>query len=112
MQGMRDLLRGSLARSLRTLTEEDRLAAALPLVCGTALALHCAVDRLDEERTLHIQVHGRDWLPPLLSMREVLRHDLARTAGVSLRGLEFAIAGENTGGDGPGEEIWNRSGGQ
>lgn len=90
---MRDLMRGSLARSLGTLREEDRLAAALPLVCGSALAAHCEVDRLDAGRTLHILVRGREWLAPLLSMREVLRSDLARTAGVSLTDLQFEMGG-------------------
>ena len=89
MQGMRDLLRGSLARSLRMLSEEDRLASALPVVCGQALAAHCEVDRLDEQRTLHLRVSGREWLAPLLSMRDVLQHDLARIAGVKLDGLHF-----------------------
>ena len=87
---MRDLLRSSLARSLHTLPEEDRLAAALPVVCGTALAAHCAVNSLDEDRVLHLQVRGREWLGPLLAMREVLQHDLARIAGVALTGLHFS----------------------
>lgn len=89
MQGMRDLLRLSLARSLRTLPEEDRLAAALPVVCGSALAAHCSVDRLDEDGTLHLSVRGREWIGPLLAMREVLQHDLARISGVNVLGLRF-----------------------
>ena len=88
---MRDLLRNSLARSLRTLPEEDRLSAALPVVCGTALAAHCQIDRLDDNRTLHIQVLGREWLSPLLAMRDQLKGDLARTSGVPLDGLVFEI---------------------
>ena len=92
MQGMRDLLRGSLARSLRTLSEEDRLAAALPVVCGSALSSHCEVDGLDAERTLHIRVRGREWIGPLLAMRDVLQHDLARISGVPLAGLHFGAA--------------------
>ena len=115
MQGMRDLMRGSLARSLGTLTEEDRLAAALPLVCGTALASHCEVERLDAGRMLHIRVRGRDWIGPLLSMREVLRSDLARTAGVALADLHFEVAGsvEGIGRDlGSGNNRWRRSGDQ
>lgn len=92
MQGMRDLMRGSLARSLSTLRPEDRLAAALPLVCGTALASHCEVGRLDGERTLHLRVRGRAWLHPLLSMREVLRSDLARVSGVAVDGLRFDVS--------------------
>ena len=90
---MRDLLRGSLARSLRTLSEEDRLAAALPVVCGTALAAQCEVERLDAGRTLHLRVRNREWLNPLQAMREVLQRDLARTAGVPLEGLQFQRSG-------------------
>ena len=88
---MRDLLRNSLARSLRTLPEEDRLAAALLVVCGTALASHCEIERLDEERTLHLRVRGREWLGPLAAMRGQLQGDLARTAGVALEGLQFEL---------------------
>ncbi|MGI4826683.1 MAG: hypothetical protein ACRYFU_00575, partial [Janthinobacterium lividum] len=101
VQGMRDLLRGSLARSLRTLPEEDRLAAALPVVCGSALASHCVVDRLDKERTLHFWVRGREWLGPLLAMRDVLQHDLARISGVSLSGLHFESMRSGAGGRSP-----------
>ena len=86
---MRDFMRGSLARSLHTLSAEDRLAAALPLVCGTALAAHCEIVQLDEEQTLHMQVRDSEWLAPLLAMRDMLRIDLARTAGVPLSGLHF-----------------------
>lgn len=89
MQGMRDFMRGSLARSLSTLSPEDRLAAALPLVCGTAMAGHCEVGRLDEAQTLHLRVSDREWLGPLLAMRDVLRSDLARISGVPLEGLHF-----------------------
>ncbi len=96
MQGMRDLMRSSLARSLSTLSAEDRLAAALPLVCGSALAGRCEVIALDpESATLHLRVQGRDWLATLLSMRDVLRSDLARTAGVPLTDLRFESDGRN-----------------
>ena len=40
MQRMREMLRDSLARSLRELPELDRLAAAWPVACGPALAAH------------------------------------------------------------------------
>ena len=93
MQRMRDVIRGSLARSLRLLTEEDRIAAALPVVCGTVLAGHCEVDRLDEEGKLHVLVDSAEWMSPLLGMREILQHDLQRVAGVPLTGLHFVQAG-------------------
>ncbi len=96
MQGMRDLLRSSLARSLRTLAEEDRLAAALPVVCGSALATHCTVESLvkdpNEQRTLELRVDKGEWLPALLAMRDVLQRDLARIAGVPLHGIVFTAA--------------------
>ena len=91
VQGMRDFMRGSLARSLSTLSAEDRLAAALPLVCGTAMAGHCVIERLDDKQTLHIRVSDHEWLGPLLAMRDMLRSDLARTAGVPLGGLHFEV---------------------
>ena len=93
MQGMRELIRGSLARSLRLLTEEDRLAAALPVVCGTVLAGHCEVDRLEGDGKLHVRVDSPEWMSPLLGMREMLQHDLQRVAGVPLTGLHFVQAG-------------------
>ena len=49
MQGMRDVLRGALGRSLRELPEEDRLMAAWPVACGSALAGHAQVMYLDAE---------------------------------------------------------------
>ena len=38
MEGMRELLQGSLGRTLEAMTEEDRLAAAWPVACGKALS--------------------------------------------------------------------------
>src|SRR5579875_3648797 len=93
MQSMRDVIRGSLARSLRLLAEEDRIAAALPVVCGTVLAAHCEVDRLDDEGMLRMRVDSPEWMSPLLGMREILQHDLQRVAGVPLTGLHFVQAG-------------------
>ena len=93
MQRMREVIRGSLARSLRNLAEEDRLGAALPVVCGSALAAHCAVERLDDAGTLHLRVDAPEWLAPLLGMRDRVQHDLQRVAGVPLTGLHFVQAG-------------------
>ncbi len=97
MQAMRDLLRSSLARSLRPLAEEDRLAAALPLVCGSALAARCVVEGLvcdqDERRTLRLRVDRGEWMASLLAMRDVLQRDLARTAGVRLDEIIFEAVG-------------------
>lgn len=91
MQGMRSLLRNSLARSLRSLPEEDRLAAALPVVCGSALAAHCTVNGLDGNQVLHLRISSSTWLAPLLGMKDVLQRDLAATAGVVLHGIDLQV---------------------
>ena len=89
MQRMREVIRGSLARSLQKLAREDRLEAALPVVCGSALATHCHVISLDDKGTLHLGVDAPEWLRPLLGMRDRVQHELQRVAGVSLSGLHF-----------------------
>ena len=43
LEGMRDLVRGSMGRSLRALADEDKLAAAWPVACGKAMAERGAV---------------------------------------------------------------------
>jgi hypothetical protein len=93
MQRMRDLLRGSLSRSLRELSPEDRLAAAWPVACGSALAGHGEVLHLDEEDVLHIRVNGPEWFRQFLAMRSQLAADLARISGVALSGIHFEEKG-------------------
>ena len=89
MQGMRDVLRGALGRSLRELPDEDRLAAAWPVACGSALAGHGEVGHLDREGVLHVKVVGKEWMQQFLSVRSALANDLGRIAGVKLVGIHF-----------------------
>jgi len=93
MQRMRDILRGSLGRSLRELSDEDRLAAAWPVACGPALASHAEVLHLDAEDVLHIRVTGREWFQQFMDVRATLTADLARIAAVKLRGIHFEEKG-------------------
>jgi hypothetical protein len=93
MERMRDVLRGSLRRSLGALTEEDRLAAAWPVACGPALAGHAELLRLDAERVLHVRVAGAAWMQQFVHVRSALANDLARIAGVKLAGIHFVSAG-------------------
>jgi len=93
MQGMRDLLRGALGRSLRELPEEDRLAAAWPVACGSALAGHGEVRHLDPEGVLHVRVVGAEWMKQFLQVRSALANDLGRIAGVRLNGIHFEEQG-------------------
>ncbi len=93
MQRMRDMLRGSLAGTLRELPDEDRLAAAWPVACGPALAGHAQVLHLDAEQVLHIRVTGSEWMQTFLDMRSALARDLGRIAGVPLSGIHFEEQG-------------------
>ena len=89
MQGMRDVLRTSLGRSLRELSPADRLQAAWQVACGSALAAHGELLDLDAEGVLHIAVQSAEWLATFRSMRSALVNDLARIAGVPVREIHF-----------------------
>jgi hypothetical protein len=93
MQGMREVLRGSLGRSLRELPDEDRLMAAWPVACGSALAGHAQVLYLDVEGVLHVRVAGAEWMKQFVRMRSALANDLGRIAGVRLAGIHFEGSG-------------------
>ena len=86
---MRDVLRGTLGRSLRTLSEEDRLAAAWAVACGPTLAERAEVLGLDEERVLHVRVLQPGWREQFAQMRTMLTEDLRRIAGVRLQTIHF-----------------------
>jgi predicted nucleic acid-binding Zn ribbon protein len=90
IQGMRDVLRGTLARSLRALSEADRLASAWPVACGRVMAEHGELVSF-EQGTLCIQVSDGAWLRQMLSMRGQLQHELARIAGVPITGIHFEL---------------------
>ena len=87
---MRDLLRGSLARSLGALTALDRLTAAWPVACGRAMAEHGEVIAF-EEATVYVQVSDAAWLRQMMSLRSQLERELARIAGVPFTRIEFGI---------------------
>lgn len=91
MQNMRDFFRTSLGRGLRDLSELDRLSAAWPVAAGSALAARAQVISLSEDRIVHLSVAANEWMQPLLQMRSVLQHDLARIAAVRLNGIHFEV---------------------
>jgi hypothetical protein len=89
MQGVREVLRGSLGRSLRSLSEEDRLAAAWVVACGPALAERAEVIGLDDERVLHVRVLQPGWRDQFAQMRTMLTEELRKIAGVKLQAIHF-----------------------
>lgn len=95
MQGLREVLRGSLGRSLRTLSDEDRLAAAWVVACGPALAQRAEVLGLDDNRVLHVRVLQPAWREQFVQMRTMLTDDLRKIAGVRLQTVHFEGQGSS-----------------
>jgi hypothetical protein len=87
---MRDVLRGSLARSLRGIGDDDRLAAAWTVICGRTLAGRGTVVGV-ENGTVHVEVVDRVWLRQLASMRASLAAQLGEASGVKVQKIEFAV---------------------
>jgi len=88
MEGMRELLRSSLRRSLRAMKETDRLAAAWPVVCGTAMAHHGEIVGY-QDGIVHVAVQDGDWMRQMMSMQGQIGGELGRIAGVPVTGLHF-----------------------
>jgi predicted nucleic acid-binding Zn ribbon protein len=93
MEGMRDLLKGVLGRSLNTLCDEDRLAAAWLVACGKTMAERGTVVSYDDG-VLRVQVENRAWLQQLMSMRGQLAGEMARIAGVRVSEIHFEMKRE------------------
>ena len=88
LEGMRDLLKGSLGRSLEALPDEDRLAAAWPVACGKALAGRGVIVGYTDG-VVRVQVEDGAWLQQLMSMRRQLAGEMARIAGVKVSAIHF-----------------------
>lgn len=90
LDGMRDLLKGSLGRSLSALRDEDRLAAAWPVACGKAMAERgTVVGYVDEE--VWIEVQDGAWLRQMMSMQGQLAGQMGRIAGVKVSRIHFKV---------------------
>ena len=90
MEGIRDLLRSTLRKSLSAAPVEDRLAAAWPLVCGKAMAIHGTVQGYEDEM-VQIEVSDDLWLRQLKSIEARLAAGLAQVANVKVRGIHFKV---------------------
>jgi hypothetical protein len=90
MEAMRDVLRGSLGRSLRGIGDEDRLAAAWTVACGCAMANHGRVVGY-ADGVVRIEVADQTWLRQMISLHSVLERELARIARLPVRTIEFEL---------------------
>jgi hypothetical protein len=88
MEAMRDVLRGSLGRSLRGIGAVDRLAAAWTVACGCAMADHGHVVGY-EAGVVRIEVGDPVWLRQMISLRTTLEREMARIAGLPVTAIEF-----------------------
>jgi hypothetical protein len=92
MEAMREVLRASLGRSLRTMRDEDRLAAAWAVACGRAMAEHGTVVAYNAG-VVRIEVVDAMWLQQMISLRGMLERDLARIAGLPVTAIRFEPGG-------------------
>ena len=91
---MRDVLRGTLGRSLRTLSDEDRLAAAWVVACGPALAERAEVLGLDDDLVLHVRVLQPGWRDQFAQMRnDAGTGELRKIAGVKVQTMTLRRTG-------------------
>jgi hypothetical protein len=94
MESMRELLRNSLGRSLRTIGEQDRLAVAWPVACGKAMADRGTVAEYADGVIL-IEVVDGAWLRQMMSMQRQLASEMGRIAGVPVRRIHFKVKNQN-----------------
>jgi hypothetical protein len=94
MERMRDLLRGSLGRSLRALQNEDRLAAAWPVACGKAMAERGNVAGYIDG-VVRVEVADEAWMRQMMSMRRQLTGAIAQISGVKVTEIHFELKRNN-----------------
>ena len=90
MEGMRDLLRGSLGRSLDAMRPEDKLAAAWPVACGKAMAGRGEVIGYDEG-VVRVEVADAAWQRQMKSIERQLAEQMERIAGVKVSRIHFTV---------------------
>lgn len=93
LEGMRDLLRRSLGRSLETMREEDRLAVAWPVACGKTMANHGTIAGFSAGILL-IEIAEGPWARQMISMQSQLAAEVGRISGVPVRSIQFAVKGK------------------
>jgi len=90
MEVMRDVLKSAVSRGLRSLREEDRLAAAWVVACGRTMAEHGTVVGY-AAGMVEVEMSAGAWLEHMKAMRGELTAELARIAGVPVTGIHFVV---------------------
>lgn len=92
MLGMREVLRGSIGKSLRVLGEEDRISAAWVVVCGRALSERGSISGF-ADGIVQVEVVDTVWLRQLTGMRKQLIRELGHVANVPVKDVRFKVRG-------------------
>ena len=90
MEAMRDLLRGNLGRSLRAISDEDRLAAAWTVACGRAMAERGTVVGYDAG-IVRVEVADQVWMRQMIALRNDLQRQMAKIAAVPVTQIQFEL---------------------
>ena len=90
MEAMRELLRGSLKRTLGGIREQDRLAAAWTVACGRAMAEHGTVVGY-ADGVVRVEVNSAEWLRQVTSLSALLQREMARIAGLPIGAIHFEL---------------------
>ena len=90
MEAMRELMRGSLGRSLGAMRDEDRLAAAWTVACGCAMADRGVVMGY-ERGVVRVEVADAVWMRQMISLRGTLEREMARIAGLPVAAIHFEL---------------------
>jgi hypothetical protein len=90
VERMRDIVRGNLGRSLRALSEEDRIAAAWTIACGRALSERSSILEF-RNGVMRVGVADAAWLRQFSAMRSQLILDAAQIAEVAIQDIHFEL---------------------
>jgi hypothetical protein len=88
MEDLKSILRGSFAKSLGALNDEDKVAAAWPVACGSVLASRGVVVGYTVG-VMRVEVPSGAWMREMMSVRAKLEHEIARISGVRIVKIEF-----------------------
>lgn len=92
MESIRELSQTGLGVSLEALSEEDLVALAWPVVCGTTMARRGEIVQY-KEGVLQVLATDTAWELHLRSMSTVLKRELALITGVPVTEIHFEVHG-------------------
>lgn len=90
MEGMRDILKSSVGKTLHGLSAEDRIAAAWTVASGRALAERSVVVGF-ADGIVFVEVSDSAWLQQLMTIGSHLKSQIAQIAEVEVTAIHFEL---------------------